>query len=209
VQVEGNARRTARQIATLAGAAPGKNVFAVDLRVAEQSVESDSWVEHASVTRELPSTIRINVTEREARALFVLGGELFLVDGKGNAFKTLGEGDPSDLPVITGIAPEQVAQDREGVTQRLRRMVDLLGELERVGIDRRYPVQEVRVGADDTVTVVIGTDAVTLELGRPPYRAKVEQADRILVEVARRKASPDVIFLDDEAHPERVVVRMR
>ena len=141
--------------------------------------------------------------------MLTLDGELFLVDGKGQAFKALQEGDPNDLPVVTGIEPRQVAQDREGVTQRLRRAVDLLGELERVGIERRFPAQEVRLLPDDNVSVIIGTDGIVLQLGRPPHRAKVEQADRVLVEVARRKATPDVIFLDDEAHPERVVVRMR
>jgi cell division protein FtsQ len=209
VQVTGNARRTAHQLAQRAGAEVGKNIFAVDVQVARQTVETDEWVEHATVSRELPSTIRIDVTEREARALASVDGRLFLVDGKGNLFKALKNGDPSDLPVVTGLDPEQIARDREGVTQRLRRVVDLLGDLEHTGIARRYPVQEVHLETDDSAVVTIGSDAILLELGRPPYRAKVDKADRILVEVARRKAKPDVIFLDDDARPERVVVRMR
>jgi cell division protein FtsQ len=209
VQVAGNVRRTAHQLAQRAGAEVGKNIFAVDLQIAKQTVETDEWVEHATVSRDLPSTIRIEVTEREPRALALLGGRLFLVDGKGSPFKALKSGDPSDLPVVTGLDPEQVTRDREGATQRMRRVVDLLGDLERVGIARRYPVQEVHLEPDDSAVVTIGSDAILLQLGRPPYRAKVEKADRILLEVARRKAKPDVIFLDDDAHPERVVVRMR
>jgi cell division protein FtsQ len=209
VEVGGNARRTAHQLAQRAGADVGKNIFAVDLQLARQAVEGDEWVERATVSRELPSTIRIDVTEREARALASLAGRLFLVDSKGKPFKALKGGDPSDLPVVTGLEPEQVARDREGVTERLRRVVDLLADLERVGIARRYPVQEVHLEPDDSAVVTIGSDAIQLQLGRPPYRAKIAQADRILLEVARRRAKPDVIFLDDDAHPERVVVRMR
>jgi len=209
VRVEGNARRTAHQVAERAGVQVGKNIFATDIRHAKQAVEADEWIEQASVSRELPNTIRIGVNEREPRALASIGGQLFLVDGKGQIFKTLKAGDPNDWPVVTGIDAEQVARDRDGVTQRLRRVVDLLADLERVGIARRYPVQEIHLQADDTAVAIIGSEATILQLGRPPYRAKVEQADRILVEIDRRKAKPDVIFLDDEAHPERVVARMR
>jgi cell division protein FtsQ len=57
--------------------------------------------------------------------------------------------------------------------------------------------------------VTIGREAIALSLGQPPYRDKIEEASRILNEVARRKANASVIFLDNDAHPERVVVRMR
>jgi cell division protein FtsQ len=55
----------------------------------------------------------------------------------------------------------------------------------------------------------VGREAIALSLGQPPYRDKIEEASRILNEVARRRANAAVIFLDDDAHPERVVVRMR
>lgn len=209
IVVDGNQRRTAQQIAKQGGVAVGQNVFALDLPAAEQAIAADPWVKSATVNRELPNEVRIQVTEREARALAVVDGELLLVDSSGELFKRLRKGDPTDLVVITGIEPAALARDLEGVTERLRRILDLLGELERVGIARRYPIQEVHLEPDDSAVVTIGSDGVAIAMGRPPYRAKVEKVDRILVEVARRKAKPDVLFLDDEAHPERVVVRMR
>ena len=57
--------------------------------------------------------------------------------------------------------------------------------------------------------VILGREAIALYLGLPPYRDKIEQASRVLSEVARRKAQAQVVFLDNNAHPERVVVRMR
>ena len=55
----------------------------------------------------------------------------------------------------------------------------------------------------------MGTDGLSLVFGRPPFRAKVAKADRILEELRFRKVKRAVMFLDNEAHPERVVVRMK
>jgi glucose-6-phosphate 1-dehydrogenase len=52
-------------------------------------------------------------------------------------------------------------------------------------------------------------EAILLHFGHPPYREKIEQAARVLNEVARRKAGASVVFLDNDSHPERVVVRMK
>ena len=46
-------------------------------------------------------------------------------------------------------------------------------------------------------------------MGGPPYRRKLEQAVRVVAELDRRGAKPDSIMLDNEARPDRVVVRMR
>jgi cell division protein FtsQ len=209
VMVDGNQRRTAHQITKRAGIEVDGNIFALDLQAAESLVEADEWVEAVEIHRDLPSGIRIDVTEREVRAIAIVDGKLVLIDAKGELFKRMRTGDPSDLPVVTGLDPQGIANDRAGVTKRLRRVLDLLADLERVGIARRYPIQEIHLEPDDSIVVTVGTDGIALAMGLPPYRSKVEKADRILVEVSRRKAKPGVVFLDDEAHPERVVVRMR
>ncbi len=161
------------------------------------------------MTRKLPSTISVTVVEREAAALTAVGGELYLVTRDGDLFKKIGAEDPSDLPVITGILPAQVASDRRGVVLAVKRVLDVAEELERVGVARRYPIEELHLEKDGSLVVTIGREAIALSLGQPPYRDKIEEASRILNEVARRKANAAVIFLDNDAHPERVVVRMR
>lgn len=209
VLVDGNHRRTAPEVAAAGGVAIGKNIFALDLARAGAMITQDPWIERATVTRALPSTVTIAVVEREAAALVSIGGELYLATRDGDLFKKIGREDPADLPVITGITPGQVASDRRFVVLSVKRMLDVAEECGRTGIARRYPLQELHLDKDGSLTVIIGREAIALSLGQPPYRDKVEAAWRILNEVARRKASASVIFLDNDAHPERVVVRMR
>jgi len=209
VLVDGASRRSAATIASEGGVAVGMNVFSIDLPRAGAMITQDPWVERATVTRKLPGTVSITVVEREAAALTAIGGELYLATRDGDLFKKIGADDPSDLPVITGIPAAQVASDRKGVVLAVKRALDVAEELGRVGVSRRYPIEELHLEKDGSLVVTIGREAIALSLGQPPYRDKIEEASRILNEVARRKANASVIFLDNDAHPERVVVRMR
>jgi cell division protein FtsQ len=209
VLVDGVQRRSAEQLASAGGIEVGKNIFALDLALAGAAIATDPWIERATVTRKLPATVYVNVVEREARALVAIGGELYLVTRDGELFKKLAEDDPVDLPIVTGITGEQVARDRPGVVITVKRLLDVAEDMERDGIARRYPIQELHVERDGSIVLTIGKEAMALHLGQPPYRDKVAQAARVLTEIAQRKADASVIFLDNDAHPERVVVRMK
>lgn len=209
VLVDGASRRSADDLAAAGGIGVGNNIFALDPETAALAIGTDPWIEQAKVTRKLPSTIQVNVVEREARALAAIGGDLYLATRDGDLFKRAGAGDPEDLPLVTGLLPEQVASDRAGAVLAIKRVLDVLEELERVGIAQRWPVQEMHLEKDHALVVTIGREAILLHLGHPPYRAKIEQGNRVLQELSKRKANASVIFVDNDAHPERVVARMR
>jgi cell division protein FtsQ len=56
---------------------------------------------------------------------------------------------------------------------------------------------------------MVGKDPIALHLGKGPHRQSLEQATRVISELATQRAQASIVFLDNEAHPERVVVRMR
>jgi cell division protein FtsQ len=209
VEVEGMRRRTAAEVARGAGVEVGKNILALDLEATRGAIVADPWIESAKVTRKLPSTVHINVVEREARALVIIGSEPYLATRDGDLFKKVAPEDPFDLPVVTGVASEQVARDRAGVVLSVKRVLDVAEDLERAGVAKRWPIQEMSLERDGALVVTVGREAIALHLGRPPYREKLDQLRSVLAELARRKASASVVFLDNDAHPERVVVRMR
>ncbi len=209
VVVEGNARLGAHAVAQAGGVLPGTNVFTIDEGQVEARLRKNPWVAGAKVTKHLPDVVRVRVTEREARLVLALDGELWLVDHTGEIFKAVGDGDPTDFPVVTGIGQAELGRDREGVHERLRRVLDLLLDLEAEQVAARLPIQELRVDVEGRVTAIVGTEGVALELGLPPYRQKTQKARRIFGELAERHVRADVLFLDNVAHPERVVVRLR
>jgi cell division protein FtsQ len=209
VLVEGIERRSAHEVARAGGIEVGKNIFALDPATAGAAIAADPWIERAAVTRRLPSTIHVTVVEREARALAAIGGDLYLATRDGDLFKQLGAEDPADLPLVTGLTAEQVARDRAGVVLEVRRALDVVEDLERAGLARRYPIQEIHIEKDGSLELILGKEGIALHLGQPPFRHKIAQAAQVLAELRRRKANASVLFLDNQAHPERVVVRMR
>lgn len=206
IQIEGAARRSVEEISQLAGIAQGNNIFSLDLEQAQIAITRDPWIRQAAVSRKLPGTVKITVVEREATSLVSVGGDLYLASHGGDLFKRVETGDPIDFPVITGIPADG---DRSGATQLVRRAQDIVTEYERLPIAKKMPLQEVHLTEEGGITMLVGRDAVMLTLGHGPYRIKLERAARVLGEVEKRKGQVSTIFLDNEAHPERVVARLR
>jgi cell division protein FtsQ len=212
VTVLGNQHRAAAAIAAESGLVVGANVFVVDLDAARAKILSDPWISDVMLARRLPGTILVRVTERRAAALVALG-DTFLTTADGEPFKKLEPGDPpeevSDLPLITGLRPEAMLEDRDGSMRTIRRAIDLAAEFTRNPLAKRAPLEEVHVEPDGAFSLVVGRSAMQLVLGSPPFRRKLDQAARVVAELEKRGAKADAIMLDNDTRPERVVVRMR
>lgn len=209
VQIDGQNRKTPQEVAALGGIAIGENVFSVDLDVSRRKIEDDPWIKSATVTRKLPGSLVVTVVEHEPVLLVAIEGKLYLASRGGDVFKEALPDDPLDMPVVTGIGAKDVVRDREGVQKDVQRALDVLDELSKTTIVKRYPLQEIHLVKDGTVEVTVGQGAIALHLGAMPYRGKLEQAERVFEELARRKTEPSIIFLDNESSPDRVVVRVR
>ena len=209
VHVQGNAHRSPEDIARTGGIAPEHNIFTTDLEAAQSRLLGDPWIERVSLRRKLPSTIVVDVVEREAHALVAIGSDLYLVTRQGELFKKYEPGDPYDLPIVSGIGAEDVAQDRAAAVGLIRRALDVVADYDHTAAAKAHSVQEAHLEDDGGIALVVGKDATTLRLGRGPYRQSLEQASRVFSELATRKGQAAVVYLDNEAHPERVVVRMR
>jgi cell division protein FtsQ len=95
VDLVGAHRLTLEQVKTESGATVGANIFALDSDAAERKLLENPWVSEVKVTRRLPSTLRIELAEREAAAVVSLGDHLYLVTREGEPFKEIQPGDPT------------------------------------------------------------------------------------------------------------------
>ncbi len=82
---------------------PGVNILAVNLSLTRKRLLANPLIAHASVGRELPSTIVIHVEEHVPLAVLDMG-RLFVVNAKGEIYRELDGTDPGNLPVVTGLS---------------------------------------------------------------------------------------------------------
>ena len=209
VELGGAKRFSVEEVRALAGVTVGTNLFSFDTRAAEEKLLKEPWLSSAHVTRKLPTTLHIEVTEREAVAVAVLGDRPFLVTPDGEPFKELAPADPSDLPVLTGVSTAEWARDRVGAMERFRTGVDLVRQYEKLGMARVHPAEEVSLGSTGHTVLTVGRQGIALELGRAPFARKLAMAADVVGQLGGKGRTPGIVFLDNEAHPERVVVRMR
>jgi cell division protein FtsQ len=208
--VKGNRHHSAAELAKIAGIEHGQNLFSVDARAAEGRLLENPWVKHAKVGRELPGTLRIEVVERDAVAVTTLDDSLYLVTPEGEPFKAAEPGDPTDLPIITGVTVRDLAIDRARAVERLGVGLEVLRDYESLPLSRIYEAEEAHLAPDGSVVLTVGKKGTALYLGKGPWRQKLLMAVRVIGKAqAAGGELPGIVFLDNEAHPERVVVRMR
>lgn len=206
VLVDGLTRTTEAEVLRVAGITPQRNVLSIDAERAAHAIETLPWVSHATVTRRLPGHVEVHVEERRAVALVAAGGQ-YLTDADGVLFKRETDGDPNDMPVITGIGREDFERDPDVAQEWVRDALALLSDVSASALDPRMRVEELH--RDPTGELSLTVDGCYVWLGRGPYRAKLTRLRVVLAELRRRGIDAAEVHLESDRHPERVTVRPR
>jgi cell division protein FtsQ len=83
IVVTGETRLSRSEVIRASGVGRSTNVFFADPSAVEAALEANPWVADATVTRALPSTIGIQVTERRPASTVAVGSTWFLVAADG------------------------------------------------------------------------------------------------------------------------------
>jgi len=211
IRVNPTARVNEDQLLALAAVAPGDRLLAIDTDVVAARVASHPWIAAARVRRELPSALAIDVTERSAAAVAVLGG-LYLIDESGHAFKraTLDESD--GLVLLTGISRQQYAAFRDASAAAYREALAILDEYRSPdSAGSRPALSEIHIDPRYGFSLILNDGGAEIRLGRGDYTDKLERLDRILAGLptfgAHGPASLQTVHLDGP-NRDRVPVRL-
>ena len=134
IDVRGASHVSRSQLLRIAGVTPETNVFTLDTAAAERRLERDPWIGGATVTKDLPSTLVIDIDERVAVAVTESNGVLRLVADDGAFLETapprLAIGMPSIVTAdAAGMEPspeaiEGAARAIAAMAPTLRRRID-------------------------------------------------------------------------------------
>ncbi|MER2091117.1 cell division protein FtsQ/DivIB [Saccharopolyspora rectivirgula] len=125
VQVVGSTTVDDQQVRAVAGIEPGTPMLRVDAAQVSDRVKALPKIASVTVTRSWPSTVRIQVVEREAVAFFVARNGVQLVDAEGVPFEQVSR-KPEELPELKVRAVSEVDPATDAA---LTALMALSGEL--------------------------------------------------------------------------------
>ena len=194
-------------LAVRAGVALGSNLFAVDLGEVARDVAQEPWVLSARARRELPSTIVVDVVEREP-ACVVAFGALYLADAKGQVFKRANPDEAASLPTVTGVERDLYLSDPEAARAQLREAVTVVEAWR--SVKARPPLGEVHLDRLNGATLYTAKGGVGVRLGRvdESLTARLQRFDAVWAALDEANEQPRLIYLDNRARPDRVTVKL-
>ncbi|HEX5660676.1 MAG TPA: FtsQ-type POTRA domain-containing protein [Polyangiales bacterium] len=225
IEVKGLARIQKDELLAAAALAPGQNIFAQSPEQLQGKLAQHPWIVSASVARELPSKIAITVRERDPVALMVVeacapskseddpgcdeASSLYLISEDATMFKRLGGADPVDLPVITGLTRPRMATEPELAQRVLETSITLMRAYRDSGLWQQLPLGELHLEANDGLALYVGEDLTYVRLGSAPYDAKLKRLKKVFERLSAENARAEYVYLDNEARPDRVAVKLR
>ena len=196
-------------LVTRAAVPLGVNLFAIDRDEVARAVSQEPWIARAHVRRELPSTLVLDVVEREA-ACTVAFGALYLADADGNVFKRATADEAAGLPAVTGISRDDFFAQPDVARALLRQALRAMAAWRANGA--RPPIGEVHVDrASGTGGVTLYTErgiGVRLGVIDDSLAARLGRYDAVRAALDESNESARLIYVDNRARPDRVTVKL-
>jgi cell division septal protein FtsQ len=186
------------------------NLLRIDTRAVEERLLGEPWIKAVAVRRELPSTLRIEITEQEPAALVALES-LYLCDADGVVWKRATPAEAAGLPVVTGVGRATYVLEPAYAKLQIGAALQALGAYKKV--PERPPIGEVHV--DRFVGVTLYTrPGLAVQLGRgdaAELESRLARFDAVWKKLksGAQEGRPTMVFLDNRAHPDHVTVRFQ
>lgn len=171
---------------------PGTNILSLDLSAMADRIAADPWVARATVVRVLPDTLKVEVTEHEAKAVLLAGG-FYLVNDDGLPFKALGAGERNRLPVLSGVEPLALLRDPVRTKHRMQRALEVVEAYDR---KERPRLGEVHVAEDGSVTLYTAELGSQLRVGRGAIGPALSRYDALRAALGADSEKLAVAHLD-------------
>ncbi len=187
---EGRQRTTTTEIVRILEPYYGQNILSVDIAALQKRLESLPWVQHATVTRQLPDQLRTRLVEHRPIALWQTANGPALVSIEGDIIQVRVLSPYRHLPILSGAGAPAAASE----LMRLVASVPSLGE--RVSGAQRVDGRRWNVFVDGRIEVRLP------ERGAAAAWARLARLEAESALLARAVEAVDLRL------PDRVVVRL-
>lgn len=204
ITVSGNTYLTPEDVETLVDGIRTQNLLEADLAAYRRRLLDSPWVADARLSRVLPATVTIHVTERAPMAVARLGEQLFLVDVNGVVIDEFGPRYSAlELPFVDGLLVSSKAGGSSVPADRVRLTASLIASLgSRNDIRRR--ISQIDVTNPRDAAVMFDDDTAWLHLGDTRFVERLQNYLDLRATLRERFRAIDYV---DLRFDERVYLR--
>jgi cell division protein FtsQ len=177
----------------------GKKFEDIKLTGLEAAVEKINYIRKAVVTKELPSTIRIQIYERKPVAIAIIGGNLKVIDDGGNVIETQDKSfEQGKLILLTGF--KKITRDAKGIARLDSAEVsDALEFLSLIRTQKlsRLLISEINVSNPERMYALTTDGAIPILLGNGGnYERKINYLEAFWKNVVIKKGTDKFSYID-------------
>lgn len=185
VDVVGSTRLTEQEVIDLARLPANETLLRVAAADIEARIEKSPWVASADVSRRLPATLRISITERVPAAILDTGEELYTIDRLGNVLEQQVSTETAQTLVIRDIQDIEPVVGSRPDSEALQNALQVYGALDQqmLGLTRAISaptVDETAIITEDGVEIFVGAAESMPEKQQIAFAILQERAGKVV-----------------------------
>jgi len=196
ISISGESVLSKTEVRTITGIiAHQTSLLGLEIVEMENRLRSNSWISSATVRRNWPSGIEIDIVENRPLALLHIktakGTELKYIDKKGRSFLSLVPGGKVDYPIVTGLSE---LDDKAMKSAALKEVLIFLNKAKRN--DPHLPVQslsEVHVTKEGDLVVYLVEYPFPIFFGNGNTKRKYGRLVEVLKALYKKEKGKDLI----------------
>jgi cell division protein FtsQ len=195
-EVEGNRKIPKETILSLVELERMPNLFTLRLREAAKRLESHPWVEQVNVRKVFPNKILIQIEERKPIAILQLE-ELYYIDHEGVIFSPIGDRDPYNYPILTGLTRQFLEKDPAEARHLIMKALDFLRIVDKEKVFPPEEISEIHMEETFGIQYFTKTEGVKVRMGWEQFGEKLRRLSIIWTDLRKRGLSAVSIDCSD------------
>ncbi|MCB0281963.1 MAG: FtsQ-type POTRA domain-containing protein [Calditrichaeota bacterium] len=195
IQISGNEILSKSQVLAMLGLKQGEKLLKISVNDVVKKLKESQYIRAVTASYSLPSTLRINIHERQAVA-FLYGRGLNMIDAEAFILPVPEINKRWDLPVITGINENLGIQGAETTSESAKLGVEIARYVAIMEMPLKAMVSEINFSHKDYVSVYITGSSAEIRVDSKNYQDQLFIASRYLKDYQDYNKIDDLEYVD-------------
>lgn len=198
INIDGNNKLTKNTIESASGITVGENIFKIKLGNSEKDIKKLSYIKDVNIKRKFPSTININITEREEVVQFKNISSYVLVDIEGYVLDFKDTKD-ENLPILNGFNINVLPSENIFDIEYGNELKNLINDEANIEILKNF--SEINFESYDNINIILNNGIVIAFGPLDDVKYKLRYLNEILKDIEKKQISVKMIIMNKGEKP--------